>query len=78
MRERLEICSKIVFRPLLVTFGTEGGDLAKKGAKEGVLLCSAFTLVKWKFFHTQSCFSSGPSQKSVTLTRLRIIVPNTL
>ena len=39
MREEFEICPKIVFGPFLVTFEIEGGDLAKKGVKEGVPLC---------------------------------------
>ena len=32
--EELEMCPKIVFGSFLVTFGIEGGDLAKKGVKE--------------------------------------------
>ena len=35
MTEEFEICPKIVSG----TFETEGGDLAKKGMKEGVLMC---------------------------------------
>ena len=35
MREEFEICPKIVFG----TFEIEGGDLAKKGVKESVLMC---------------------------------------
>ena len=31
--------SKKVFGTFLVTFEIEGGDLAKKDAKEGVLMC---------------------------------------
>ena len=37
VREVFQICPKIVFGPFLVTF--ERGDLAKKGAKEGVIMC---------------------------------------
>ena len=39
MREEFEICPKIVFVTFLVTFEIEGGDLAKKGARDSVLMC---------------------------------------
>ena len=45
MRKESEICPKIVFGTFLVTFEIEGGDLAKKGTKEGILICQCG---KWK------------------------------
>ena len=39
MREGFEICPKMSLDLSLVTFEIEGGDLAKKGVKEGVLMC---------------------------------------
>ena len=39
MRDEFERCPKIVFGTFLVTFEIGGGDLKKKGAKEGILMC---------------------------------------
>ena len=39
MREEFIVCPKIVFGPFLVAFENEGGNLATKGVKEGVLMC---------------------------------------
>ena len=39
MREEFEICPKLAFGPFLVTFEIKEDDSAKKGVKEGVLMC---------------------------------------
>ena len=52
MREEFGICPKIVFVTFLVTFETEGGNLAQKGVKGG---CSNVSVTKWKI----PCFNLG-------------------